>query len=43
MGSMRTRMRNISLSRSFWVSTIFGVNCACEAMNETFAGMAMFG
>ena len=27
-------MRNISLSRSFWVSTVFGVNCACVAMND---------
>ena len=27
-GSMRTLMRNISLSRSVWVSTILGVNCA---------------
>ena len=35
----RTLMRNISLSRSVLVSTILGVNCACAAMNETFAGI----
>ena len=27
-GSMRTLMRNISLSRSLLVSTVLGVNCA---------------
>ena len=31
-------MRNISLSRSVLVSTVFGVNCAWVATNETFAG-----
>ena len=36
-------MRNISLSRSVWVSTVLGVNCAWVAMNDTFAGIAMFG
>ena len=40
---MRTRIRNISRSRSVWVSTVFGVNCDWAAMNDTFAGMAMAG
>jgi hypothetical protein len=30
---------NISLSRSVWVSTIFGVNCAWVAMKITLAGI----
>ena len=33
-GSIRTRTRNISLSRSVLVSTIFGVNCAWLARND---------
>ena len=31
------------MSRSSLVSTILGVNCACAAMNATFAGIAMSG
>src|SRR5579862_434255 len=42
-GSICTRMRNISLSRSLWVSTVLGVNCAWVAMNDTLAGMAKVG
>src|SRR5271167_2154860 len=38
-GSIRTRMRNISLSRSSLVSTVFGVNCAWLARNTTLAGI----
>ena len=29
--------RNISFSRSIWVSTVFGVNCATSATKETVA------
>ena len=36
---MRTRTRNISLSRSLCVSTVFGVNCAWVATNDTLAGI----
>ena len=42
-GSIRTRMRNISLSRSSLVSTVFGVNCAWLATNTTLAGIDVIG
>ena len=36
-------MRNISFSRSLAVSTVFGVNWASEAMNDTRAGITYCG
>src|SRR5690606_11229695 len=38
-GSMRALTRNISFCRSLAVSTVFGVNCAVLATNETLAGI----
>ena len=38
IGSTRTRIRNISRSRSVLVSTVLGVNCDWVAMNDTLAG-----
>ena len=42
-GSTRTLTRNISLSRSDRVSTVFGVNCASAATNVTLAGIGAAG